>query len=63
VASYAEAWASDPVPVADLALQLLAEGVHMLERGLLFVSTAHGDDEIEETVAAARRALDRLAGQ
>jgi glutamate-1-semialdehyde 2,1-aminomutase len=61
VRSYAEAWASDPARVADAALHLLAEGIHVLERGLLFVSTEHGDAEIDETVAAARLALARVA--
>lgn len=60
VRSYADAWRADPGPVADLALHLLGRGVHALERGLWFVSAAHGDAEIEETVAATRWALERV---
>ena len=36
---------------------LLRHGVHATPRGLWYVSTAHGDDDIAATVAAARRAL------
>ena len=61
VRSYADAWHADPEPVAELASRLLAEGVHALERGLWFVSAAHGDAEIEETVAAASHVLASMA--
>jgi glutamate-1-semialdehyde aminotransferase len=49
--------------VADLALHLLGHGVHALERGLWFVSAAHGDAEIEATVTAVRAALEQVLAE
>ena len=54
---YRDVWACDPRPVADLAFELLGRGVHALERGLWFVSTAHTDDDIDRSVAAVAAAL------
>jgi glutamate-1-semialdehyde 2,1-aminomutase len=61
VTSYPQAWACDPQPVADLALELLHRGVHALERGLWFVSTSHTHADINVTLEALSAALARLA--
>jgi glutamate-1-semialdehyde 2,1-aminomutase len=61
VTSYAEAWACDPQPVADLALELLHRGVHALERGLWFVSTSHTHADIDLTLEAISAALTQVA--
>ncbi len=66
-------WASSPVETYDdtlradgqayraLAKALLDEGVHVIPRGLLYVSTAHGPDELERTRQAVRRASATMA--
>jgi glutamate-1-semialdehyde 2,1-aminomutase len=61
VTSYPRAWACDPQPVADLALELLHRGVHALERGLWFVSTSHTQTDIDVTLDALNGALTQLA--
>jgi glutamate-1-semialdehyde 2,1-aminomutase len=38
------------------AAALLTEGIHVIPRGLLYVSTAHGDEDLERTRAATSRA-------
>jgi glutamate-1-semialdehyde 2,1-aminomutase len=43
----------DPVSHARFIEALLARGVHATPRGLWYVSTVHGDAEIDATVAAA----------
>jgi glutamate-1-semialdehyde 2,1-aminomutase len=62
VRSYADAWQADSSRVAELAYHLLGVGIHVLERGLLFVSAEHGDGEIEETIVAVDAALGRMDG-
>jgi glutamate-1-semialdehyde 2,1-aminomutase len=42
---------------------LLAEGVHVIPRGLLYVSTEHTEAELDETRAAVARAARRFAGE
>ncbi len=66
-------WARDPVETysdtlnADgrayrfFAAALLAEGVHVIPRGLLYVSTTHGTVELERTREAVRGACATLA--
>jgi glutamate-1-semialdehyde 2,1-aminomutase len=39
-----------------LAAALLEEGVHVIPRGLLYVSAAHTEADLEETREAVRRA-------
>jgi glutamate-1-semialdehyde 2,1-aminomutase len=46
---------------ASLRLELLVEGVRLLERGLWYLSTAHDEDDISRTVAKAERAFRRSA--
>jgi glutamate-1-semialdehyde 2,1-aminomutase len=57
VRSHDDAYASDTAAVADVAAHMLGSGVFALERGLWFISTAHTDDDVELTVAAAEPAI------
>jgi glutamate-1-semialdehyde 2,1-aminomutase len=41
----------------DLALALLARGVHVASRGIWYLSTAHAASDIEETLEAVEGAL------
>jgi glutamate-1-semialdehyde 2,1-aminomutase len=59
--NYADARTCDQTPVARLANLLLADGVLVHERGLLFVSAAHTDADLIETTAAFGRAIETLA--
>lgn len=54
--AYADTTRADPESYRRFAEALLAEGVHVISRGLLYVSTAHGQPELERTRAAVRRA-------
>jgi len=42
------------------AAALLDEGVHVISRGLLYVSTAHTQADLELTRAATRRAAEHV---
>ncbi|HUA03788.1 MAG TPA: aminotransferase class III-fold pyridoxal phosphate-dependent enzyme [Solirubrobacteraceae bacterium] len=53
-------WA-DAAAYRRLAGLLLDEGVHVIPRGLLYVSTAHSEADLAETRNAVRRAAERLA--
>jgi glutamate-1-semialdehyde 2,1-aminomutase len=55
--SHDDAYASDTASVGDVAAHLLGSGVFALERGLWFISTAHTDEDVELTVAAAEHAI------
>jgi glutamate-1-semialdehyde 2,1-aminomutase len=57
VRSHDDAYASDSAAVADVAAHMLGAGVFALERGLWFISTAHTDEDVEATVAAAEPAI------
>jgi glutamate-1-semialdehyde 2,1-aminomutase len=57
VRSHDDAYASDTAAVADVAAHMLGSGVFALERGLWFISTAHTDEDVELTVAAAEPAI------
>jgi glutamate-1-semialdehyde 2,1-aminomutase len=57
IRSHDDAYASDTAAVAEVAAHLLGSGVFALERGLWFISTAHTDDDVELTVAAAEPAI------
>ncbi len=61
VRSYADARADDQAPVAAIADALLQRGVLVPERGLCFLSTAHGDADVAQVVAAVREAAAELA--
>jgi glutamate-1-semialdehyde 2,1-aminomutase len=57
VRSHDDAYASDTASVGDVAAHLLGSGVFALERGLWFISTAHTDEDVDLTVAAAEHAI------
>ncbi len=50
--------AGDPALHAAFVAQLLPLGVHATPRGLWYVSIAHTEEDIDQTVAAARAALE-----
>jgi glutamate-1-semialdehyde 2,1-aminomutase len=55
--SYRDTLHTDTAMYSDFALALLDEGVMVLPDGRWYLSTAHTDDDIDATIAAARRAL------
>ncbi len=55
--SYRDTLAADDALYSDFALSLLDEGILVLPDGRWYLSTAHSDEDIEATLAAARRAL------
>jgi glutamate-1-semialdehyde 2,1-aminomutase len=57
VNSSADAERADSSGYRALAGALLRHGVHVIPRGLLYVSTAHRDEHLEETRAAVRAAV------
>ncbi|NOU96172.1 aminotransferase class III-fold pyridoxal phosphate-dependent enzyme [Paenibacillus sp. LMG 31456] len=52
----------DAARYTEFAAGLLEEGVLVRSNGLWYVSTAHGDQEIDETLSAMDRALNTLRG-
>lgn len=52
----------DAAKYAAFAANLLEEGVLVRSNGLWYISAVHGEQEIEETLAAVDRALTRLEG-
>lgn len=56
VASYEATLRSDPATYRRFARALLDEGVHVIPRGLLYLSTAHGEAELARTKEAVHRA-------
>jgi glutamate-1-semialdehyde 2,1-aminomutase len=54
--NYRETLAADKVLYSNFALALLDEGVLLLPDGRWYLSTAHSDEDIEATLAAAGRA-------
>jgi glutamate-1-semialdehyde 2,1-aminomutase len=55
--SYRDTLNVDNAAYSNFALALLDEGVMVLPDGRWYLSTAHTDDDIEATIAAARRVL------
>lgn len=53
---------TDPALTARLTEQLLRRGVQAIPRGLMYLSTAHGDAEIALTLAAITGALEACRG-
>ncbi len=58
---YADARTCDQTPVARLTGLVLGDGVLVHERGLMFVSAAHTDADIDHTVAAFAAGIAALA--
>ena len=56
VASYADALASDTTGYRRFAAQLLRHGVHVTPKGLLYLSTAHEQADLDVTREAVGRA-------
>jgi len=52
---------ADTAAYGRFAAEMLAEGVHLISRGLLYVSTAHSEAEVEKTRAAVARAAGRAS--
>lgn len=61
VRSYEDALTADGQAYRGFAEALLDEGVHVIPRGLLYVSAAHGESELERTRQAVRRACATMA--
>jgi glutamate-1-semialdehyde 2,1-aminomutase len=59
--NYREIALADKRGYAALALALLRRGVRVLERGAWFISSAHHDAVIEETIAVVREAAREVA--
>jgi len=57
---YRDTLEDDRARLAAFLRYLLEEGVYLLPDGRLYVSAAHGEEELSETLAAAERALARL---
>lgn len=63
ISSYTDTLRADNAMYARFAKALLDEGVHVIPRGLLYVSAAHTDGDLEFTREAAARAAARVAGE
>ncbi len=53
----------DPRAHAEFVAELLPRGVHATPRGLWYLSSAHTDDDVDRTVAAAGSALKAVASR
>jgi glutamate-1-semialdehyde 2,1-aminomutase len=60
---YEQAAGADGDRYRVLAESLLDEGVHVIPRGLLYVSTVHSDADLDRTAEAAVRAAVKLTAQ
>nr|MBA3415890.1 hypothetical protein [Chloroflexia bacterium] len=60
IAAYPDTLNADAAAYRRFAEALLAEGVHVIPRGLLYVSAAHGEPELTRTREAVGRAAARL---
>jgi glutamate-1-semialdehyde aminotransferase len=61
VSSAADAERADGAGYRALARALLSHGVHVIPRGLLYVSTSHRETHLDETRAAVRAAMQDVA--
>lgn len=57
---YRDVLADDKQKLAEWVKGMLEEGVYLLPDGRFYVSTAHGERDAEETLAAADRVLGRM---
>ncbi len=57
--AYADVYAAEVSPIAELCERVLADGVHVAPRGLFFLSTAHEERDVDNVIAAFDRALVR----
>jgi glutamate-1-semialdehyde 2,1-aminomutase len=63
IRSYADIRATNRTALEALAAELQVRGVHVLGRGLWYVSAAHTEEDIDVTLAAARIALASAAAR
>ncbi len=61
ISTYADALASDPGAYRRFAGELLARGVHVTPKGLLYVSTAHEQSDLDRTREAVGEAAQTVA--
>ncbi len=57
VTNYRDYAACDQAGMADLQAALMDRGVNMVGRGLWFISTAHTEEDVDQTIAAVADAL------
>lgn len=57
VSNYRDYAACDRAGMADLQATLMDRGVNMVGRGLWFISTAHTNEDVDQTIAAVADAL------
>jgi glutamate-1-semialdehyde 2,1-aminomutase len=55
--NYRDTMSANAALYSDFALALLDEGVMVLPDGRWYLSAAHGDEDVDETLAAVRRAI------
>jgi glutamate-1-semialdehyde 2,1-aminomutase len=63
VRSYGDALASDSATARRFSAALLEQGVHLIPKGLMYVSAAHTTEDIETTAAAATVAALKTASE
>jgi glutamate-1-semialdehyde 2,1-aminomutase len=63
VVSYADAAAADGITLRRFTSALLEEGIHVIPKGLMYVSAMHTADDVRATAAAATTAALRVASQ
>ena len=56
--TYRETLEADTSLYSDFAISLLDEGILVLPDGRWYLSTAHTDQDIEDTLAAVQRAME-----
>jgi glutamate-1-semialdehyde 2,1-aminomutase len=61
VRTYADAWQSSRAAVADFVSSLLGSGIAATERGLWFLTTSHTEEQIDQTLGAARAVIPSIA--
>ena len=57
---YRDTLADDREALRRFLIAALAEGIHMLPDGRMYVSAAHTEQDIQQTLAAVSRALDAV---
>lgn len=61
VTTYADTLNTDGDAYRQFTAAMLTEGVHLMPKGIVYVSTAHSDEDLERTQAAATRAVRALS--
>ena len=63
ITNYSDTFAADPAAYRRFAAALLEYGVHVAPKGLLYVSTAHEEEDLQQTREAVRQAARAVAGE